>query len=357
MTSIINDESISAEIFGTIRYELRSNCCCQFFNKELSPSDNCRLILFTCFCPCIQLGRIKTIISREESFNFTCCGESIGIGKKGCVECCEAALFAIVGWPLAPVLGIYSYFQRRNLRIIYGTVRDNALSWKDSCHGCLWPCAILQHKTLLEKRRDSGLLRFDWEYSIFKDIQKEPLPRRDLVFAIVGLPAVGKSELQKKMIGASLGTNYTYHKDTKVRIGYKPIQVSQSNILFLEIWDVPVNDIMTIKLEIPLLNGIILTFDPNDENSFQFIKSFYESNMTLTNFYCIATKEDLLLNRKRDHMNKDTKKRIYNDPILDLKETAVVWANQNNIPFFSVSLPNNSGYFEFTRFLIKENAS
>jgi len=129
------------------------------------------------------------------------------------------------------------------------------------------------------------------------------------IFAIIGSHAVGKSELLKKIIGASIGTNYNYHRDTNVRIGYKPIQVTKSQILFLEVWDVPMEDINTIKLELPSLQGIILTFDPTNESSFQFIKSFYNQMLIITNFYCVATKDDILLLRsKRGDSTKNNQK-------------------------------------------------
>eukprot|EP00607_Mallomonas_marina_P005166 CAMPEP_0182429586 /NCGR_PEP_ID=MMETSP1167-20130531/31205_1 /TAXON_ID=2988 /ORGANISM="Mallomonas Sp, Strain CCMP3275" /LENGTH=305 /DNA_ID=CAMNT_0024613467 /DNA_START=397 /DNA_END=1314 /DNA_ORIENTATION=+ len=258
---------------------------------------------------------MTSMMSREMPLKIS--PSKYAFGRKGLLICCFSGV-------LCPCMAVYSCVQRRYLNIIYKDNYDNSFTWKEASRACFWPCAIVQHLTFLRHRRDDGLLRFDWEYRILSDLLK-PAPKRvDKIFLMVGPTAAGKTELFKKIIGVTYGATRPGRHDTKLRIGVRPMQANEKEILFLELWDVPCEELEVVKEEMKTqrVDGLLLLYDGTSMTSFEEMKDLYSGireTLTYIPTFCIATKDDIFEAQDRY-----------------TRTVAEEWAHQESLQYLSI---------------------
>eukprot|EP01041_Mallomonas_annulata_P004143 gene4143-8239_t len=338
MTSILdyNDN------FLLFHDSLASNGILSFFDKRLSTSTNICRLCGACACPCIFFGHITSTIARETRCWLIPKRSHINIGYRGACVCLCTGAMAMCMWPFSPFLGCFTCIQRRYLNIIYKDDFDHSFGWKEASKGLVWPCAVLQHYDFIERRREEGILRFDWEYDIMNDLLKPQPKRNDKLYFLLGPTNAGKTELFKKIIGVKSGATLQGRHDTKLRMGVRAIRASEDEMVFLELWDVAIDELSTAREELSkttTLKGIVLIFDCTDPQSLEDMKIIYESLGTDLKdriaFFCVSNKEDFL----RNHDTKQTK--------IQGEE----WAQNEGIPFFGISTVTSAGVHDLVKVL------
>jgi len=231
--------------------------------------------------------------------------------------------------------------------------------WLKSVHAACWPCGLVQHKKLIEMKALNKELRFYWEYENIAYLLKSPPPRKDYLYVLVGPSGGGKTELFKKLVGASLGTHNTERRDRSVRIGYRSILVNTSQLSFLELWDVPTSELVSVERSLADAHGVVLVFDATDQDSFEDMKIIHKKISCLhqsMTFICVAMKKDLLV-------SQDIPPRVGNaifEPKIDalssafsrqIRDIAENWAQDMGIQFFDVSKVTNEGILQLLRHL------
>ena len=171
-------------------------------HRHLWPSE--REAISTCtwlnitFFPCFILGHVTSRIEREEPCLLRCTN-SCGLwpmGRKGWWTCFQAGAAGILGWPISPLLSTTVFCQRRHFRRIY--VEDTnterkvcdtcCICLQDVCDSCfLRPCVLWQHLQYLKRKENEGLLRYQWEGDVQRDLYRNPIPQTETkIIFIVG---------------------------------------------------------------------------------------------------------------------------------------------------------------------------
>jgi ABC-type uncharacterized transport system fused permease/ATPase subunit len=150
----------------------------------------------------------------------------IKLGHSGCIECLKTGVFTLLGWPCPPLLCLYTLSQRSYLRKIYRetdivaptTCSDTIADVSTTCF--CWPLVILQHVLYLNRKKEEGLLRFDWETEVLQDMKAPVFPIKNKLVMILGPSGVGKSLLFRKLLGEVTDkTDVTNRDASKIQIG------------------------------------------------------------------------------------------------------------------------------------------
>ena len=212
--------------------------------------------LKACCCPCVILGQLNSLIYREDS------KERFEMGHQGCNICALTSVLCLLGWPFSPLLGIYTCIQRDNLQKLHKS-RNPAFASKDvstifdsfkekSSVCCLWPCAILEQEYHMRHLDSIGLLPFHWEYDLIHTSIPSPPISECYTIMILGSNNCGKSTLFQKMLHTSIPELHNQIEnrlpDQKLRIGIRNTIVSKEQISFVEVWDIPMNDIINLPI-------------------------------------------------------------------------------------------------------------
>lgn len=282
-------------------------------NEYLAPHDHsygeCFQNLSTACClPCSVLGEISSMINREARPV-----EKKTLGKNGYFTCLYTGLFCIVGWPISPLLSAYMYRQRVNFRTIHENSNPNSVRRADtSCLSvmqerclicCCWPCAVQEHRQYVQAKQRSGLLPFHWEYELLD--KKLPLPPQATtsLVQIMGPNGSGKTTLFQKILRTSDGPLHDRIRervpDDNLRIGSCASHISPEEIHFVEVWDIPYQDVMALRPPVSgtgtstsLLfraigcnasNTVLLTYDPTDPNGMTSLSELYAQLQTILN--------------------------------------------------------------------------
>lgn len=247
-----------------------------------------------CFCPCVVMGSIRTRTAREIPFRMTqnkCCSR-YPIGEKGCNKCCYIS-FLSLGWPIAPMLACYLYKERKILKLFYDDEKglDPVVFPKSFYTCCLWPCNLVEQVDFINKVDEKGMLTFDWDLDLYKDqLLPKPSHSSRKVF-IIGSDFTGKTEFFKKAV-TYCDADYTIKGDTgtmmdsnKVQIGLKSFLMLSKDIRFLEMWNIPANEINTtgVKMFLPEAYAVIFVYDSSDGDttSFEEMQELFEKTKHL----------------------------------------------------------------------------
>lgn len=335
MTSVID----IGDNFLMYHENLQDNGIFDYKDKRFTSLQNSKNLCLTCFCPCFVLGQMTSLAAREDPVKLKGRKCILPFGRKGLSTCCYTTALASILWPLSPFLAIFTCIQRRNLSIIYKGDQDENIGWKEASKALIWPCAIVQHKAFLDRRLEEGTLRFDWEYEALADLLKPKPVRKDKIVLIIGPSGAGKTELFKKVIGVSLGLTRQGRHDTKLRMGIRPLRVSDSEMVFLELWDVPTGEFAVIGAELSSVQGIVLVFDCTDPVSLEEMKRLYNSLdsglVSRVAVACVSNKEDLLTDAEAE-----LGKGGFSSYTRNLGKE---WAVHHGIPFYGVSTYSNAG--------------
>lgn len=302
--------------------------------------SNC---IISCFCPCYTLGKVSSMIHREEYEKNTPeweCAKMMRcyLGPYGFASCLKTAFFCVIGWPLSPLLVLYTCNQRDVFRRGYDLTNNSlnkhvnengpvgweqhseltlqCFSWNSpisascccfspNCYRytcfslcfeydlflscCLWPFAVQEHVVYINKRRELGLLPFPWEYDLLKDPSNFPSPPPSVTSTvmIIGPAGCGKTSLFQKVIrttdkGMQQRVVGTVH-DEKTRIGTCAVSVNTKKIVFIEAWDLSYSEVMRSTPTHVLLqtmpdptNVVLLTFDCIDAASWSALLHAYD---------------------------------------------------------------------------------
>ena len=116
--------------FLTYQQDLKYIGICSCLDKKNSRRQNACQICVACFCPCLILGHITSIISREDILPIIPNNCRFKLGFKGIVTCCFSFGMTIFLWPISPLLSTFTFLQRRNLNIIYSDNREKSIQSK-----------------------------------------------------------------------------------------------------------------------------------------------------------------------------------------------------------------------------------
>ena len=260
------------------------------------------------------------------------------LGSDGFATCMKTACFCALGWPLSPLLALYTCRQRRLFRMGYDLTNNSlnvhvdsnrpigweqhpeltwpCFSWNSprsascccfspNCYRytcfsgccdydgflscCLWPCAVNEQLVYINEKRELGLLPFPWEYDLLRDPGNFPAPPPSVTSTvmIIGPAGCGKTSLFQKVIRS---TDKAIQQrivegmhDEKTRIGTCAVSVHTDNIFFIEAWDLAYNEVMLSTPTHVILqampdptNVILLTFDCRDASSWNSLLHAYD---------------------------------------------------------------------------------
>jgi len=312
---------------------------------------------FATLCPCWLYGHMITMSSREEPLkNIPCKGNRCALGKKGCQLCMKTALCASICYPISPFIGLYSLVQRRYLDLIYKTDQQPQAPqlFRDAKACCCWPCTLLQNVSFYEAHKND-ILRFDWEFDTLEDLRRQVPPSRDKTFAIVGPPESGKSELFHRLAGVSMDYKLRGRGDHRVKVGMRPLRISDTDIAYLEVWDVPADELGSLRREIScgkVLDGLLLVFDSTRTESLEQLQRLYELEIRPLGVPCliVASKEDLV---KPADNARVPGHRVFTRYTLNLGED---WAKGEGLPFYLTSSMSSYGVANLLKDLAAEKA-
>ena len=241
--TLIENNKIDTREFGAYRVPVRLSkqalldvLCKKSASQQ--PYYRCVNLCISCCCPCFILGNIQTAISREQTYRFTAnivkskylrpngADDDISgsFGPKGFNKCVLTCCLASICWPFSPLLGSYLVRQRAYYRKIYREP-ESKLSFcesvSDNFFSCLfWPVVILQHAAYIKQKNEEGLLIFDWEHEVLRDMKTKKPPIENKIILIVGPQGAGKTALFVKLVGAVEKTVVKDARDgSKIHIG------------------------------------------------------------------------------------------------------------------------------------------
>jgi hypothetical protein len=241
--NLIENKKVDPREFGAYRVPVRLSkqaLLDVLCNKSVpqQPYYRCVNLCISCCCPCVILGNIQTAISREQSYRFTTSivkskylqtngaddDISGSFGPKGFNKCALTCCLASLCWPFSPLLGTYLIQQRAYYRKIYREPESRLSfceSFSDSFFSCLfWPVVILQHAAYIRQKNEEGLLIFDWEHEVLRDMKIKKPPIENKIVLIVGPRGTGKTALFIKLVGAVEKTVVEDARDgSKIHIG------------------------------------------------------------------------------------------------------------------------------------------
>mmetsp|Transcript_19800 Transcript_19800/g.33299 ORF Transcript_19800/g.33299 Transcript_19800/m.33299 type:complete len:400 (-) Transcript_19800:140-1339(-) len=323
-------------------------------NKHIkSEFTNSSSFFGACFCPCLYLGHLDSKVKREESL-CTCCSESCprySFGKGGCLTCCLTGMFCSLGWPCSPCLTCYLNTRSANISTIY----DNNLD-RNWCRdfNFLWPKTVLQHILLYEQLEREGRLFYDWTLSSDVLSTQKICGRfgmQESAVLIVGANGVGKTELLMKLCHRNLyEKREVSFENNEVRVGFRPMTVTNTHVTSLEFWDIPTLHLQSIHTIRAKISYILLVFNVNDFDSFKELKKIYKEvkemaavNESNVEYILVAAQNDHL------HYSKTPEGRWEMDPNYDTIAMASSWAGDNNIQVVSTATPFNIGVNELLK--------
>jgi hypothetical protein len=265
--------------------------------EKLHPSSSS--ICFTCCCPCLLLGEMRSSIERDSSL---CFGK---IGKVGCQECLLTIPMCLLCWPFSPLLSCYLYQQENHLHAIYNQNAQRHKSCKDFCYQlCCWPLSLYQNRRYVHQKKEEGLLHYKWAYEIPPEQNRRPNSlSNDLAVLIIGPPQSGKTELLMKLTGRRI-SNYAESSFSaeEIRIGLKETFLSNDELQVIEFWDIPVSKLESIPLITSRVKFVLLLYDCHSRDSFKKMKDLFSEiyclpSLASASYLCIATKDDYQFTR------------------------------------------------------------
>lgn len=306
-----------------------------------------------CFCPCLYLGHLDSKVKREESL-FTCCSNSCprySFGKTGCLTCCMTGMFCSLGWPCSPCLTCYLNTRSANISTIY----DNNMN-QNCCQdfNFLWPKTVLQHILLYEQLEREGRLFYDWTLStevLTSQRRCGKFGMQESAVIIVGANGVGKTELLMKLCHRNLyEKREKSFENNEVRVGFRPMSVTNTHVTSLEFWDIPTLHLQSIHTIRAKITHVLLVFNVNDIDSFYELKKIYKEvkemraiNESDVEFILVAARNDHL------HYSQTPEGRWEMDPNFDTVARASSWAGENKMKVVSTATPFNIGVNELLK--------
>lgn len=346
------------------------------------------IYLGACCCPCLLLGHLESKVMREPS--CSCCATScprVSFGKTGCQTCLITGLFCSFGWPCSPCLTCYLNSHSTSISNIY----DKNLETRSCCcqhSSLLWPKTVLQHLLLYEQLEKEGRLFYDWTLNsdVQKSFQREQFEMSDTAILIVGGNKAGKTDLLMKLCHRNLYEKRdTMFENNEVRVGFKPVLVTNTQVSSLEFWDIPPLHLQSIHTIRAPISHVLLVFDVNNIESFHEMKRIYkEVKNELRAMTTTASSEHI--NNEPNEPNENNENNVdavdTDDTVSDREKYIVVaakhdylfhkttaegrweadshyeilaevsgWAGEHNMKFISTSATYNAGVNDLMKML------
>jgi hypothetical protein len=316
-----------------------------------------RQICFDMCMPCVTLGNMTSkgnfinIFKRLGMFHRTCLISllmsftvhreaplswskrylGVELGKEGLKTCMGTGCLCMVPYPISPGIGIFVASQRHYMNTVYSSLSGRqpnnllcSLSCVDLCCACmLWPVAVRQHAAFLETKEREGLLRYPWE-SEYSTMRRNAPGVETTICFLLGAKETGKSTIFERLLGAAQGLEKA--SLPKIRVGARPMKTTESDVHFIELWDVPV---VCRELITPSDHHIaVLLFNSNDKSSFEALIEMEDLVRSLKLVVVVATHHDL------DTGGFGEKARLYS--------RAAEWTSQRGWLFLQVDVMNNT---------------
>jgi hypothetical protein len=321
-----------------------------------------------CCCPCVLLGHMKTLVSRESSWRL-CCSQ-YRLGGQGCESCLKMSVVALLCWPLPVGISFTLMRQRRLLRSAYN--EEISSSYGDGiCEAasvcCLWPCVLQQHFNYLNGKHSDGVLLFEWETdpSVIKDKVKPPPKMATQRIVVFGPGSCGKTVFSRKLLQAS--NCYDTGKSNTLQVGYRPLSISPTSVEYLEVWDTPNNNITANEraMIISEADALALLYDVSDVHSFDNALQLYEDidgdllKRTKT-IVVIGTKMDVVWKSKDIYNGLDStmgpiKENIYHElfGVAEQSRRVDEWCHLKELRHIDVSSVGNFNILACLKLLVR----
>jgi GTPase SAR1 family protein len=221
-----------------------------------------------------------------------------------------------------------------------------------------WPKTVLQHILLYEQLEKEGRLFYNWtlDSDVQQTFQRKQFEMIDTAVLMVGSVDVGKTELLMKLCHRNL---YEKRENTfennEVRVGFRPMAVSNSEVSSLEFWDIPALHLQSIHTIRAKVTYVLLLFDVNRVESFNELKHLYKEVKEMTKI--VEHSKFIVVATKNDHLYYKTtaEGRWDQDPNQETIAKAAAWANDNQMQFLSTATPFNIGVNEILKIVQQEN--
>ena len=304
------------------------------------------VFLGACFCPCLFLGHLESKVQREESMWCSCCATScprFTFGTTGCQTCCLTAFFCTLGWPCSPCLTCYLNSKSTSISNIYD--RDVKRTCCDA--PLLWPKTVLQQVLLHEQLDKEGRLFYDWtlEKDVQQSLQRERFDMEATAVLIVGGSRVGKTDLLMKLCHRTL---YEKRENTfennEVRVGFRPMSISNSAVSSLEFWDIPTLHLQSIHTIRAKVAYVLLMFDVTRVDSLKEMQTIYK-DIQETMPEMVNEAVFVVIAGKNDHLYYKTtaEGRWEMDPHQATLAQGAAWASGKQMSLLSTATPFNIG--------------
>lgn len=328
-----------------IESEESSSLLSKLDNKHIKEEfSSPAVFLGACFCPCLFLGHLDSKVKREDSF-FSCCSTScprFSFGKTGCMTCCMTGLFCSLGWPCSPCLTCYLNSRSSSISSIY----DRKVESKCCDFNFMWPRTVLQHILLYEQLEKEGRLFYDWTLNadVQQSFKRNQFEMTDSAILLVGGKHVGKTELLIKLCHRNL---YEKRENTfehnEVRVGFRPMSVTNTHVSSLEFWDIPTLHLQSIHTIRAKVTHVLLVFNVNKIETFHELKKIFKDVKEMSAI--VDNAEFVVVAAHNDHLYYTTtaEGRWEVDPNQETILKASAWATENNLKMVSTATPFNIG--------------
>lgn len=321
------------------------------------------------------------------------CLANYPMGEKGLYKCCSSCVLGCLGWPVSPCLTAHLSKLRKKLSIMHREhgYEFGIYSWRSVL---CWPANLAHIFSFVKEREEEGSLVFDWDLKNYKDhLQPRPEYETKRVF-LIGPRSGNKGRFMEKLLtycdsqGDNEGRQISYPGLTPIHIGVKAFQMTGDSVCFLEIWDIPEDqmDSVMVKSYLPQASGIFFVFDFSDADmqsfhSLQALHEYYKKRFPVNvRKFCVATNmdhvDDVFERANAKNMSGDphkmmskkssNKTAVHPTESLEMKQTFVAmdiihrWATRIDAKFLRISYAHNSGlkdvYKEFKEIFLLPNA-
>lgn len=298
------------------------------------------MFLCACFCPCLFLGHLDSMVARERPLCSCKHCPRCSFGKSGCFSCISYCALCALGWPLSPCLSCSINRRSSQVSVIYD--RNVPQNKKDCSSSLIWPKTLLKHILLYEQLEREGRLFYNWTLNndVQNSLKSQHFNTIEHAVLIVGGKGVGKTDLLSRLCGRNL---YEKRENTfennEVRVGFRPVNTSSRHVAFVEFWDVPVLHLQSIHTIRAGISHVLVMFDVTRRDSINEMINIYDE---IRKMEAAAKSKFIVVASKNDYLHFSDAGAESNPNYLNLKDGSD-WARSENMEFLSISTTYNIG--------------